>query len=303
MLIENVGAEHAQPTVQGQAQHIKMSSKTRSVRNTYSYTILKSTNMTWRYIIKQLAFPPSGLLLLLILSVALRKRWPKTAVTGFFIAIAGLYLMSLPITVEYAASHLETEAALSIEQWSTLPQHAEAIVVLGGGRETNDPAWQGEQPSLMAMQRLRYAARLAKASNLPVLVSGGLHFGQPPSEAQIMADSLAQDFAVTTRWLEGNSRTTWENAEFSAKILQAQGIKRIVLVTNAWHMPRSRWSFEQFGFEIISAPVGFLSRANGRPLNGWLPESKAMWQNTTLLNEAIGATLYSLFYSAPESNK
>lgn len=255
--------------------------------------------MTWRYIIKQLAFPPSSLLLLLVLSFVLRKRWPKTATASFLIAISGLYLMSLPITAEYAARTLETEAALTIEQWSTLQQHADAIVVLGGGREVNDPAWQGDQPSLMAMQRLRYAARLAKASKLPVLVSGGLHFGQPPSEAQLMADSLQQDFGVRADWLEGESRTTWENAELSAKILQAQGIKRVVLVTNAWHMPRSRWSFEQFGFEVVSAPVGFLSVANGRPLNGWLPESKAMWQNTTLLNEAIGATLYPLFYSTP----
>ena len=149
--------------------------------------------------------------------------------------------MSLPITVEYAARTLETEAALTIEQWPTLQQHADVIVVLGGGREVNDPAWQGDQPSLMAMQRLRYAARLAKASKLPVLISGGLHFGQPPSEAQLMADSLQQDFGVRADWLEGESRTTWENAELSAKILQAQGINRVVLVTNAWHMPRSRW--------------------------------------------------------------
>ncbi len=253
--------------------------------------------MTWRYIIKQLALPPSSLLLLL--SVMLRKRWPKLAMTGFVMAISGLYIMCLPITVEYAARALETEAPLAKEQWSTLPLKADAIDVLGGGREINDTAWQGDQPSLMAMQRLRYAARLAKASKLPVLISGGLHFGQPPSEAQLMADSLQQDFGVRADWLEGESRTTWENAELSAKILQAQGINRVVLVTNAWHMPRSRWSFEQFDFEVVSAPVGFLSVANGRPLNGWLPESKAMWQNTTLLNEAIGATLYPLFYSTP----
>lgn len=256
--------------------------------------------MTWRYIIKQLAFPPSGLLLLLLLllcSVLLRKRWPKLAAAGLVISISGLYIMSLPITVEYAARALETEPALTPEQWPTLKQNADAIVVLGGGREVNDPAWQADQPSLMAMQRLRYAARLAKSSQLPILVSGGLHFGQPPSEAQIMADSLAQDFSINARWLESDSRTTWENAQHTAQILQSEGIQRVVLVTNAWHMPRSRWSFEQFGFQVISAPVGFLSGPNGRPFNGWLPESKAMWQNTALLNEALGAVLYRLTYN------
>ncbi|NLY12811.1 MAG: YdcF family protein [Gammaproteobacteria bacterium] len=254
--------------------------------------------MTWRYILKQLAFPPSGFLLLLLCGFLLRKRWPKTAVISFIISIGGLYIMSLPITVEHAARALETDVALTAEQWPTLAQHADAIVILGGGRETDDPAWQNDQPSLMAMQRIRYAARLAKASQLPVLVSGGLHFGQPPSEAQIMADTLAEDFGVAARWQEGESRTTWENAQFTAAMLQAEGITRIVLVTNAWHMPRSRWSYEQFGFTVISAPVGFLSGANRRPLNGWLPESKAVWQNTALLNEAIGAALYRLTYSA-----
>lgn len=253
--------------------------------------------MTWRYLIKQLAFPPSSLLILLLCSIALRKRWPKIALGSFVISLSGLYLMSLPITVEYAARALETEAALSAQQWPALKQQADAIVILGGGREPSDPAWHIDQPSLMAMQRIRYAARLAKASQLPVLVSGGLHYGQPPSEADIMADSLQHDFGVTARWLEGESRTTWENAQFTAKMLQAEGIKRIVLVTNAWHMPRSRWSYEQFGFEVIAAPVGFLSGPNNRPLNGWIPDSKAMWHNTALLNEAIGAVLYRAAYT------
>lgn len=256
--------------------------------------------MTWRYIIKQLAFPPSSLLILLLLSFVLRKRWPKVALTSFILGVAGLYIMSLPITVEYAARALETETPLTQAQWPSLNQQADAIVILGGGREVNDPAWQGDQPSLMAMQRLRYGARLAKATNLPVLVSGGLHFGQPPSEAQIMADSLAEDFDITARWLEGESRTTWENALYTAKILQAEGIQRVLLVTDAWHMPRSRWSYEQLGFSVTSAPVGFLSGANSRPLNGWMPESKALWQNTALLNEAIGALLYRLSYRAPK---
>lgn len=256
--------------------------------------------MTWRYIIKQLAFPPSSLLLLLLLSFFLRKRWPKVAMVSFVVSISSLYIMSLPITVEYAARALETEAALMPQQWPELAQHADVIVVIGGGREVNDPAWQSDQPSLMAMQRLRYAARLAKASQLPILVSGGLHFGQPPSEAQIMANSLQQDFGVVTRWLEGESRTTWENARYTAQILQAESIQRVILVTDAWHMPRSRWSYEQFGFEVVSAPVGFLGGVNGRPLNGWLPESKAIWHNTALLNEAIGALLYRLTYKVEQ---
>ncbi len=69
----------------------------------------------------------------------------------------------------------------------------------------------------LAAERLRYAARLAKTSALPVLISGGLHYGRPPSEAALMANALLQDFGVPTRWQEGLSRTTWENATLSAR--------------------------------------------------------------------------------------
>lgn len=255
--------------------------------------------MQWRYLLKQLGFPPSSLLLALLAAWLLRKRRPRLANSLFFMSLFSLYALSLPISVERLARQLETDPALPHAHWSTLAAQAEAIVILGGGRESQDSAWQTEQPSLHAMQRIRYAVRLANASQLPLLVTGGLHFDQPPSEAQLMAEVLQTDFATSVRWKEERSRTTWENALFSANILHSQGVRRVVLVTDAWHMPRARWSFEQAGFQVISAPVGFWSIAKSRPLGGWLPESKAFWQNTALLNEAIGHLLYRLTYRAP----
>ena len=159
------------------------------------------------------------------------------------------------------------------------------------------PAWDGEdQPTGIALERMRYAATLARASGLPLMTSGGLHYGEPPSEAEIMARSLKRDFGMSTRWLEPQSRTTWENATFSAALLKAQGISKVVVVTQAWHMTRARWSFERAGLQVVSAPVGFLSRSTGRPFGGWVPDAKAFWQNSQLLNEAIGQLGYRLFY-------
>jgi len=252
--------------------------------------------MPIRYILKQLLLPPGGLLLLLLAGWWLRRRAPRLAALCFGLGFAGLWATSLPVAVEWGARALEREPALSERQWRDLAQRAEAIVVLGGGREQNDPAWGGDQPGAMALERLRYAARLAKAANLPLLTSGGLHYGEPPSEAALMAEVLARDHGVAVRWREEESRTTWENAVYSAKLLERAGIKRVVLVTQAWHMPRARWSFERAGFEVVAAPVGFLGVPNGRPLGGWLPESKAVWQSGMLLNEAVGLLVYPLVY-------
>ena len=250
-----------------------------------------------RYILKQLLLPPGIFFILLLGAWWLRRRWPRTATTCFVAGLSGLWLMSLPVVVQHAANALESEPALPVQAWSTLAQRADAIVILGAGRERGDPAWDGiDQPTGIALERVRYAARLAKASGLPVLTSGGLHYGSPPSEAWIMAQSLRDDFGTSARWREERSRTTWENAEFSAQLLAEHGIKRVVVVTQAWHMQRSRWSFERQGLQVVPAPVGFLGTDNARPLGGWLPESKAIWQNGQLLNEAVGLVGYKMFY-------
>lgn len=253
--------------------------------------------MPLRFFIKQWLMPPGILLLLLLAAWWWRRRRPRLAAACFAVGLGGLCLMSLPLVVQQAAQTLETEPALAVDSWAGLAARADAIVVLGAGRERGDPAWGGaDQPGYLALERMRYAAQLAKASGLPLLTSGGLHYGTPPSEAQLMAERLQRDFGVPVAWQEDASRTTWENATFSAKVLQPLGIKRVVVVTQAWHMQRSRWSFERAGFEVVPAPVGSLGRDHARPFAGLLPESRAIWQSGQLLNEAVGLVGYRLFY-------
>ncbi|MEN0107549.1 MAG: YdcF family protein [Pseudomonas sp.] len=252
--------------------------------------------MVLRYLFKQLLLPPGCLFVLLLLAWWLRRRMPRIALACFVLGFGGLWVSSLPIAVENLAHVVEREPALTPEQIASLPQRVDAIVVLGAGRERDDPAWGGDQASQLAVERLRYAARLARSSGLPVLISGGSPYDEPISEAQLMADVMVNDFQVPVRWQEGRSRTTLENAELSAQMLQKEGIRRVLLVTHAAHMPRSRWCFERAGFEVVAAPVGFIGVPNLRPLGGWLPESKSMWQTGMLLNEVAGQIAYPLFY-------
>ncbi|WP_296188612.1 YdcF family protein [Pseudomonas sp. UBA1879] len=252
--------------------------------------------MPFRYAIKNLLLPPGIFLLVLLCAWWLRSARPRLARALFVVGLGGVWLTSLPIVVEWSAKGIERLPPLQQDQWATLAQRADAIVVLGSGRERKDPSWGTDIPTGTALERMRYAARLAKASGLPILTTGGLHYGEPPSEAAIMADALRDDFGVTVRWQEGESRTTWENATMTAAVLQPLGIKRVVVVTQAWHMPRSVWSFQKAGFDVVPAPVGFLSVDNARPFGGWLPESRAVWQMGQLINEAAGWVGYRMFY-------
>ncbi len=253
--------------------------------------------MPFRLFIKQWLMPPGILFLLLVAAWWLRTSWPRTARLCFCAGLGGLWLMSLPLVMQHVARQLETVEPLSVSEWAALSTRADAIVILGAGRERGDPAWGSEdQPTGIALERMRYAAQLAKASGLPVATTGGLHYGSPPSEARLMADAMQRDFGVTVRWREEQSRTTWENAELSAALLLPQGVRRVVVVTQAWHMPRSVWSFERAGFEVVPAPVGFLGVDHGVPFGGVLPSFKAFWQNGQLFNEAAGLVGYRLFY-------
>jgi len=252
--------------------------------------------MPFRYFIKNLLLPPGLFLLFLLFAWWLRNTRPRLARALFVVGLVGIWAMSLPIVVQWSAKGIESIPPLPKSEWATLAQRADAIVVLGAGRERDDPSWGTDIPTGIALERMRYAARLSKASGLPILTTGGLHYGEPPSEAAIMADSLRDDFGVNVHWQERESRTTWENATMSAAMLLPQGIKRVVVVTQAWHMPRSVWSFEKAGLDVVAAPVGFLSVDNARPFGGWTPEAKAVWQSGQLLNEAVGLVGYRLFY-------
>jgi uncharacterized SAM-binding protein YcdF (DUF218 family) len=83
-----------------------------------------------------------------------------------------------------------------------------------------------------------------------------------------------RDFNLPLRWLENTSDDTQENAENAARILQPhapQGVRRIVLVTHAYHMQRARRWFELQGFEVQPAAMGFTTDRPER-LTDWLPD-------------------------------
>ncbi|MDT3718678.1 YdcF family protein [Pseudomonas oryzihabitans] len=252
--------------------------------------------MGLRYLFKHLLLPPAGLLLLILLGWWLRRRYPRLGLSFFLLGLLGFWCSSLPVVAEGLARLLESDPPLAQTRWPELSQNVQAIVVLGGGREAEDPGWEGDAASPQAVERLRYAARMSKASGLPVLISGGSPYGRPLSEATLMVEVMEHDLGVPVRWQEGSSRTTWENATFSAPLLHSAGVQKVVLVTQAYHMARARWCFERQGFEVVAAPIGFTSGAETLPFGGWLPEASTLEQVNKLLKEAAGLLLYPLAY-------
>jgi len=64
-----------------------------------------------------------------------------------------------------------------------------------------------------------------------------------------MMETIEAEFGVPIRWVESESRNTFENARYSAQILQGAGIQRAFLVSHAWHMPalqKSAYAFHEY---------------------------------------------------------
>ena len=159
-----------------------------------------------------------------------------------------------------------------------------------------------------AGDRVIYGAYLYKQGVAPhLLLSGGridwLSTGASP--AQDMADLMAfMGVPQEALWLESNSRNTYENAAFSWDFLSQKGIRRIMLVTSAMHMPRAVALFENQGFEVIPAPTDYsitqadwqsmLSANLPAQLLNLLPSAGDLASTTNAIKEYLGILVYQL---------
>ena len=175
----------------------------------------------------------------------------------------------------------------------TRAQSADAIVVLGGGTYFHAPEYAADTVSDAALVRLRYAAKLQRETGKPLLVTGGQPLGNNLSEAQQMKSVLEHEFNIPVRWTEDASDNTMENARYSYQQLQQAGIKRIYLVTHAWHMPRSVLAFRSAGFDVVPAPTAFTTRYR-TDLLSFIPNAGGLCGGRIFIHEAIGLLWYRL---------
>lgn len=167
-----------------------------------------------------------------------------------------------------------------------------AIVVLGGDFVGHAPEMGGETVGSLTLQRLHYAARLHRHSDVPLFVSGGVIGRNGRSLAESMARVLAQDFNRPAKWLDRTSRNTRENAQQSKASLNPQGIYRICLVTHGWHMVRARNAFVQQGFDVVPAPT--LCVAKPAPLlRDFIPGVTALSRSLLALREWCARAWYA----------
>jgi uncharacterized SAM-binding protein YcdF (DUF218 family) len=255
--------------------------------------------------IKPFILPPGLHIFSLIFSTIIMLLRRKLGFLLLIISLSFYYICATPIFSNWLISSLETYPPLDITRVTadnnqTTKPDIQAIVVLSGGRNNNSPEYNGETVSGSSLIRLRYAAKLSKATNLPVIVSGGNPLEKSKtSDAELMKAALVNDFGVNSDnvWVEPNSDNTYENAEFTKAILVNKNLKNIYCVTSAYHMPRAMLSFEKVGVNAIAAPTDYLqndisSAASNAGILTWLPSIHSYAKSRTALHEFFGLVWY-----------
>lgn len=236
--------------------------------------------------IAALLLPPGIVLLLLLLALVLAWRRPLAAWKPLLIGFILLYVLSMPFMGRTLLHILEPASVNPVADPS-----GQAIVVLGGGTYFSAPEYGGDTVKALVLERLRYAAHLHRALQKPILVTGGAPQGNSIPEARLMREVLQRDFQVPVQWAEEGSNNTLENARATFLMLNAAGVRRIYLVTHAWHMPRAKLAFTSMGFGVIPAATGYATRFELTALD-FLPSATALVNSARFFHEAFGLAWY-----------
>lgn len=237
--------------------------------------------------------PPNLFILLAMIGVLLAWRWRRSGLILATAAMGCLYLAATPL-----AAHLLLRSAdglAGLVPALPAPAPPAAIIVLSAEfRHSNIPGGK-DTVGPVTLERLAEAAREQRRLGLPILVSGGRLDDADDSLADMMAETLQNDFHAPVRWREQRSQTTYQNALYSAEILRRAGVPAALVVTNPWHMARALWSFAAVGYPVVAAPT-----PGGRSLRLWpgafLPQIPSLLDSYYALHELIGLAWYACRY-------
>ncbi|MEW6408753.1 MAG: YdcF family protein [Nitrospirota bacterium] len=245
-------------------------------------------------IIGWLIYPLSiTFILLLIALLGLLRKKRKTSRIFLISAISILYLFSIKPIASFLLYPLEN---MHINPSDQYPK-ADAIVVLSPGiRYSKYPSMEVELD--FGSNRILKAVRLFKDGAAPlILMSGGSGelFSQRKADAHAMK-SLAIEFGVPENRIlvETQSRNTYENALYSKEILKDMGVKTIILVTSAFHMPRAVAVFKKIGIEPIPAVTDFQSPRKEFDIFCIVPDASNLNRSSLAIKEYAGLLIYRL---------
>lgn len=197
----------------------------------------------------------------------------------FFTILSYNYIPSALIrSLEYKYEPLRQARDLQDVKW---------VVVLGGGHTSDSKLPSLSQLSRSSLARLMEGIRIHKMlRDSKIVLSGGSAFDPVPNA--IVMSEVALEMGVNRQdlLLETLSRDTKDEARFIREII---GNEKFILVTSAFHMPRSIALFRKLGMEPIPAPTDYWAKESQRINPGmFFPNADGLRKAEMAFHEYLG---------------
>jgi uncharacterized SAM-binding protein YcdF (DUF218 family) len=244
-----------------------------------------------------IAAVPTNFLLLLGLfgAVLLATRWKLSG--------RKLLIFSMLLLVVCGFSPIGNVLLYPLEErfppWDPARGAPDGIIVLGGAIDAELTEAHSAAAFNSSGGRVIAAATLAhRYPNARILYSGG--------NANLLADTSLKeaDYAVAVfeglgiprdrLLLERLSRNTFENAEFSKRLATPKPGERWLLVTSAFHMPRSIGIFRKVGFAVEPCPVDWRVAGRADLTNFFVYSAEGLQHTDLAMREWMGLFAYWL---------
>ena len=178
-----------------------------------------------------------------------------------------------------------------------LPAKVDGIVLLTGDESPLRSDTRGQPLAGQASSRYLHLAALARRyPKARIVVTGDTapYYKSSVTTHSIAAQILAAvgvDPARVT--FEKDALTTYDNARLTARLAKPKKDEVWLLVTSAWHMPRSVLCFERQGMDVVPAPTDYLT-ADHTHFRPYFDLSKQLGLLRTALHEYYGLLGYWL---------
>ena len=238
----------------------------------------------------QLIYPANIVLWLVLFAFLLiLLRRPKVSAIALAFALILVGIGSSPIASTLYQAHERQFLPVPVDDSPT----ADAIVILAG--DVSIPAAPRVEIQVRG-NRTIHAMRLYRAGKASrIIISGGNVFSQKGLDSEaaytaVLLEELGIPKSAIT--VEGISRNTRENAIETARLLRAQGLGPVLLVTNAFHMPRAVAVFRSAGVEVIPSPSSISAQLAQPEILDWIPTMGGLDTLKSVLHEKMGILAY-----------
>lgn len=134
---------------------------------------------------------------------------------------------------------------------SPCPVDAYDVAIILGAALRDDGS-----PSPAMARRVGHGVELLRTGRAGALLMTGGPTNSTMPEARVMRDlALAAGVPATQVHVEERALNTIQNALFTAPLVHANGWRRLLVVTDSFHRPRTAYIFRRFGLRVAVAGV------------------------------------------------